>query len=144
MREFQTEQLTITREKLLRYAELSDDFNPIHVDPVFAAATPMGGIIAHGTLSLSLLMKALERAFGPPVNGAHQMDIKFRRPVREGDTVEAGGSRLDDGQFSVWVRNQRGEIVIDGFARLSTLCTSAHVVDADVHLSHTNSDRVTK
>ena len=144
MQQFETVSLTVTREKLLRYAELSDDFNPIHVDPVFAATTPMGGIIAHGTLSLSLLMEAVERTFGPPANGAYEMDVRFRRPVREGDTVEAGGSRLDDGQFSVWVRNQCGEIVIDGFARLSTLNKSGHTAESDEHISHSNADRVTK
>jgi len=46
---------TISRDidmaAILAYAEITGDFNPIHVDPAFAATTAMGGVIAHGTLS---------------------------------------------------------------------------------------------
>ena len=47
--------LRADRQAILAYAELTGDFNPIHVDPEFAAKTPMGGVIAHGTLSLNLI-----------------------------------------------------------------------------------------
>jgi len=110
--------LAIDRNTLLRYAELSNDYNPIHVDPEFAASTPLGGIIAHGTLSLNLLLEAIERTFGRPTDSAHELDIRFRAPVREGDLVEAGGAQRADGDFDVWVRNQHGEAVIEGIATI--------------------------
>jgi acyl dehydratase len=42
-----------------RYAELSGDFNPIHVDPSYAAKTPFGRTVAHGPLVLQTFFDAL-------------------------------------------------------------------------------------
>jgi acyl dehydratase len=50
-----TEWATMTQGEVDRFAELTGDFNPIHVDPAHAAQTMFGGTIAHGFLSLSLL-----------------------------------------------------------------------------------------
>ena len=46
---------TIDQSMVNAFADLTDDHNPVHVDPDFAAGTPFGGTIAHGFLSLSLL-----------------------------------------------------------------------------------------
>jgi len=80
----------------------------------------MGGIIAHGTLSLNLIWQALEQTLGKPVGCQYATDIRFRVPVRENDIVEAGGERIAPDTFAVWVRNQAGVTVIDGVA---TICT---------------------
>jgi 3-hydroxybutyryl-CoA dehydratase len=109
--------LTINQERLLQYADLSNDFNPIHTDPAFAAATPLGGIIAHGTLSVTLLLESIELTFGTSRPLDYVLDVRFKRPVRIGDQVEAGGERQPDGSFTLWVRNQHGEAVIEGSAR---------------------------
>jgi 3-hydroxybutyryl-CoA dehydratase len=42
-----------------RYAELSGDFNPIHVDPSYAAKTPLGRTVAHGPIVLQAFFDAL-------------------------------------------------------------------------------------
>ena len=49
------------------------------------------------------------------------LDVRFARPVHEGDTVEAGGCAIDGrpGAYEVWVRNQEGMNVIEGEARYS-------------------------
>ena len=47
--------LEITQERVNQFAEATNDFQFIHVDPEKAAQTPFGGPIAHGYLSLSLL-----------------------------------------------------------------------------------------
>src|SRR5512140_3275116 len=75
------------------YAELTGDFNPIHLDPVFAASTPMGGVIAHGTLSICLLWQAVVRTFGAAAFEAPELDIRFLKPVRAGETLTAGGEQ---------------------------------------------------
>jgi acyl dehydratase len=119
-RELKPVTLIVEREAILRYADLTGDHNPIHVDPVFAATTAMGGMIAHGTLSLNLIWQALAATFGREALHGAALDIRFVRPVRVGDTVQAGGRATDAGaaSFDVWVRNQKGENVIEGAATL--------------------------
>ncbi|MGB3071583.1 MAG: MaoC family dehydratase [Ottowia sp.] len=108
--------LHVTLEAVRAYAGLTDDFNPIHLDAEFAAASPMNGRIAHGTLSLGVLWQALARSgVGPD---GYLLDIRFLRPVRLGDRVTAGGDLASDSvTFDVWVRNDRDDIVIAGTAR---------------------------
>ncbi|MGV6806465.1 MAG: MaoC family dehydratase [bacterium] len=109
--------LKVTSELISGYAVVSDDFNPIHLDPEYAAASPMKGIIAHGTISLNLIWQSLEQTFGnQPVDHA-MSDVRFKAPVRENDVLEAGGEILADGAIEVWVRNQDGVKVIEGHAK---------------------------
>lgn len=113
--------LKVDRQAILAYAQITGDFNPIHVDPEFAARTPLGGVIAHGTLSLNLIWQSLAATFGSEALRGAAIDIRFTKPVREGDMVEAGGRRSVDApeRFDVWVRNQDGINVIEGTAVLS-------------------------
>ena len=109
--------LRITQTGIEHYAELSDDYNPIHIDPVFAATTALGGTIAHGTLSLNLLLESIEQTFGMPLSGSHKLSVRFKAPVRDGDIVEVGGQPSDGGNYDIWVRNHHGVAVIEGTAR---------------------------
>jgi acyl dehydratase len=106
----------IDRAAIQLYAKISDDFNPLHLDPEFAATTPMKGIIAHGMLSLNLIWQSLRRALGDD-DTALALDVRFVRPVREDDVVTAGGARAGEG-YDVWVRNHHGETVIAGRAEI--------------------------
>ena len=56
--------LTVDQAAILLYAQITDDFNPIHVDPEFAATTPLGQVIAHGMLSANLIIQAIALRFG--------------------------------------------------------------------------------
>lgn len=119
-RTLQPVRLSVDMPAILAYAEITGDFNPLHVDPVFAAGTPMGGVIAHGTMSLNLVWQAISRTFGPELAARSAIDVRFARPVRVGDVVEAGGTESAErpGEFEVWVRNQEGVAVIEGSATL--------------------------
>jgi len=63
------------------YAELSTDFNPVHLDPEFAAGTQFGQRIVHGMLVSSLFSALLGQHL--PGEGSIYMgqNIKFRAPV---------------------------------------------------------------
>lgn len=99
------------------FAVLSDDFNPIHVDRAFAMASPMGGLIAHGPMSMGLLWQSLYRALGDDIVGM-SLDVRFLRPVREDDVIRAGGKLKPgvDGTYELWVHNQKDELVVTGEA----------------------------
>ena len=110
--------LTVSEDEINQYAAITDDYNPIHLDADFAGRTPMGGVIAHGTMSLGLIWQMLRRNFGGERLATAELSIRFVRPVRPGDRVSAGGQPAEDGSISVWVRNQDGAEVIVGSARL--------------------------
>ena len=115
--------LLVDRAAIRRYADVTQDFNPIHLDPEFAARTPMGGVIAHGMLSLSLIWQSLQATFGTAQMAGITLDVRFIRPVREDDRVSATGARIGETTtYDVWVRVERDvgapETVISGTATL--------------------------
>ena len=54
--------LSVAQDLIDRFAELADDYNPIHTDPDFAKDSPMGQIIAHGSLSIGLIWNSIEKS----------------------------------------------------------------------------------
>jgi len=56
-----TEWAEMTQERVNAFADVTDDHNFIHIDVERARATPFGGTIAHGFLTLSLLAPATQQ-----------------------------------------------------------------------------------
>lgn len=109
---------TATPEAVAKYAELTDDFNPIHLDPAFAAATPFGQPIAQGTLTLNLVWQSLRETFGPAALPGMEIDVRFAAPVRVGETVTATGQPRpgNDAVYDVAVTASDGTVVLSGTA----------------------------
>ena len=108
--------LEVSQQTIQSYAMLTNDYNPIHLDADFASKTPMGGVIAHGTMSVSLIFRSLEDTFPDLDFVDMSIDIKFTSPVRIGDVVRAGGVAIPDrpSHFEVWVRGQDDGVRIAG------------------------------
>lgn len=80
---------TISEADILLFSAVSTDVNAIHLDDEYARGTQFGGRIAHGMLSASLISAVLgNRLPGPGVIYMSQ-SLRFRAPVRIGDTVRA-------------------------------------------------------
>lgn len=81
--------VTVTEARIQRFAEASDDFNPVHVDEAFAAKTAYRGRIAHGLLSASFGSAVVGTIL--PGAGAIYLGqtLAFHKPVRIGDVVTA-------------------------------------------------------
>jgi len=80
---------TITDADIVLFAGVSMDSNAVHMDEEFGRTTMFGGRIAHGMLTASLLSSVLgNRLPGPGVIYMSQ-SLRFRAPVRPGDTVHA-------------------------------------------------------
>lgn len=111
----QTLELTTSLETTLAYAELTADFNPIHVNPDFAAQTPYGKPIAHGTMALNLVLEAAARTFGRsrPLGA---LAVRFIRPVPVGRAIRAGGNLVDPsrGAYEVFVEMEDGMRTLEG------------------------------
>jgi acyl dehydratase len=124
---------TITEADVVRFAGLSGDFNPLHLDVEAAKKGPFGRPIAHGLLGLSVASGLASQS--PRVDTLAFLAIlewKFLKPIAFGDTVrvisrvEAREPRARGRRGVVtWHRrliNQFGETVQEG--RIQTLVRS--------------------
>lgn len=113
----------ITQAKISRYAMVSGDGNPIHIDPDFAAKSAFRGPVAHGMLLLAYVSEMLTAAFGRDWPRSGRLKIRFRGPARPGDTVTASGriETLEAGNAvcAIECRNQDGDVLISGGAEVS-------------------------
>ncbi len=91
-----SEWLEVTQDRVNTFADATDDDQWIHVDVERAKAGPFGGPIAHGFLTLSLLIplwtELLElRGIGMAVNyGLNK--VRFPSPVPVGSRIRLGAS----------------------------------------------------
>jgi 3-hydroxybutyryl-CoA dehydratase len=83
----------IDQERILKWAELSGDFNSLHVDPQYAKKTPFKGTIAHGPMSLAFLNELMMQWAGErwPAGG-RLLDVRFRAPIRPGERIRVTGT----------------------------------------------------
>lgn len=79
----------VSQAAIDRYAEVSGDFNPLHVEPKFAATSTFGRTIAHGMMTMAFLMNRVEaeRASTRLAYGG-EVDVRFLEPVFAEETVE--------------------------------------------------------
>src|SRR5262245_45932360 len=82
---------TIAEADVLLFAGLAGDFNPLHVDEEFAAATEFGTRLAHGPLVLSIAIGLMSQLNLIDGTALALLDLKwdFKGPVKIGDTIHA-------------------------------------------------------
>jgi 3-hydroxybutyryl-CoA dehydratase len=111
----------VTEADVLRFAEVSGDHNPVHLDEAYAEATRFKGRIAHGMLTAGYISALLGNALPGPGSIYDSQSLNFKRPVRIGDevttrvTIEA----IDEAKGLVTVATActvRGKAVLDGQA----------------------------
>lgn len=80
---------TITEADIAMFAAVSGDTNPVHIDAEYAATTMFKTRIAHGMLSAGLISAVLGTRLPGPGTVYLGQTLKFRAPVKLGDTVTA-------------------------------------------------------
>ena len=114
--------ITITQSLIDAYAAISGDFNPVHVDPAFAATTPFGATIAHGCIPMEPIFRLVQARLGLPVMPqGSRMKLRYLRPAHPGDTIGIVVTGAHDDGFDFQCVNQRGETVIEGNVRFEPL-----------------------
>ena len=76
----------VTQEDFDRFARISGDDNPIHVDAAFAARTRWGRTLAHGMMLYSLVVHFI-RAELLPGSVELEQDLVFPGPIFAGDEL---------------------------------------------------------
>ncbi len=79
----------VTDEDIEMFAQVSTDYNPVHMDDDYARDTIFEGRIAHGMLTAGLISAVIGEQL--PGHGTVYMgqSLKFLAPVRPGDMVRA-------------------------------------------------------
>jgi acyl dehydratase len=112
----------VTRTQIVRYAGSSRDFNPMHHDEPLAQAAGMGGVFAHGMMSMAFLGQMVKEWCGH--ERLQKMTVRFMNLTRPGDVLTCKGKVTKkyqkDGknlvECDIYAQNQRNEIVTKGSA----------------------------
>jgi 3-hydroxybutyryl-CoA dehydratase len=80
---------TVTEADIVLYSGISGDTNPVHLDQEFAKSTMFKGRIAHGMLTAGFISAVLGTKLPGPGSIYLSQSLKFKAPVRIGDTVRA-------------------------------------------------------
>lgn len=121
---------TVTKERILAYADLTGDHTPVHVDDDYANKSHFGSIVAHGLFGLSIadgLKTQSDYRFLPGMSLGWTWD--FAGPIRVNDVLHVKfsvGSLRESKSKPGWgivvlpseLINQRGEVVQKGEHRL--------------------------
>jgi 3-hydroxybutyryl-CoA dehydratase len=116
---------TITEADIVLFAGVSGDNNAVHTNEEFAATTQFGGRIAHGFLTASVISAAVANRLPGPGTVYLGQQLRFRAPVRPGDTVHATVTVKSVDLLKARVVLEtvccvRGTVVIDGEATVMT------------------------
>lgn len=114
-------QIQVTDKMVRQFAEMSGDFNPIHLDEEYAKTTRFGRRIAHGMIVAALFSRALNESLGQ--GGVYLgQSLKFVNPVFIDDiltiTVTVTGLRKEKGIASAETiaTKQNGDVCVKGEA----------------------------
>ncbi len=115
---------TFTAEDVERFAEVSGDFSPLHMDAEYAGTTPFRGRVVHGMLLAALFSQLV----GMRIPGRHALylgqDLAFRLPVRLGETIRASAKVTAKTEatrtivLATEIRNAEGKVAVSGTARV--------------------------
>jgi acyl dehydratase len=115
----------IQQIQLTRYAGASGDFNPIHQDDEFAKAAGMGGVFAHGMLTMGFVAQCVTDWAG--AGTVKKIGVRFAGLVRLKDVITCRGRVLGKSskngthliEVELSAENQKGEKVVTGKATVT-------------------------
>lgn len=116
--------LVIEQARVDQFADATDDHQFIHVDAERAAASPFGGTIAHGFLTLALIPRLIDGLMLAPEGTRMTVNygleaVRFIQPVRVGARVRLHLALLDATQKRAgqWLLRARATLEIEGQAQ---------------------------
>jgi len=114
----------ISERMVQDYAEVSGDYNPIHLDEDYAKKTEFKNKIVHGMLLISNITEIMFKNFGNSWNKNGTLKIKFRNPLPVNSNLETNlkikkFDKNKDGTLytcEVMCNDHDGNILISGIA----------------------------
>ena len=130
-----SEWLLIDQDRIDAFADVTNDHQFIHVDPDAAAQTPFGSTIAHGFLTLSLVIPMFYEVAVYPENMVMGINyglnkVRFLAPVKVGSRIRlqatlVGVSERSSGRFlqthdlTVEIEGERKPALVGQFLTLT-------------------------
>jgi acyl dehydratase len=114
--------MTVTADHVRQYAEITGDYNPLHFDEAFVAATKFGRLVAQGGLTTGILHALVAMDMPGPGTVFLSQNWKFTAPVYIGDTITAEAEVLSLHatkpvcQLRIVIQRDGGEVVLEGEA----------------------------
>ncbi|UTW51404.1 MaoC family dehydratase [bacterium SCSIO 12827] len=114
---------TISESDILIFAGVSGDTNPVHLNHEFASETMFEGCIAHGLLTASYISTVIGTKMPGPGCIYVGQTLKFKGPVKAGDTVIARATIMEKIDAKKFVKIQTqclvgDKVVLDGEATI--------------------------
>jgi 3-hydroxybutyryl-CoA dehydratase len=116
---------TVSEADIYLYAGVTGDFNPAHINEVYAGKTFFKSRIAHGMLSGGFISAVIANLLPGPGTIYMRQELNFLAPVRIGDTITAKVEIIDINAEKNRIRLkttcviQDGTLVVDGEALVS-------------------------
>lgn len=112
----------ITDEDIIKFSEVSEDRNPLHLDEEYAKKTIFKERIAHGMLSASLISAVLGNKLPGEGSIYLEQNLKFIKPVFLGDIITARVEIIEVKDKNITLEtncyNQNNKIVLSGKAKI--------------------------
>ena len=112
----------VTEDIGVKFADVSNDHNPVHLDEAYAMATPFKGRIAHGMLLAAYISAVLGNQLPGPGSIYVNQSLSFKAPVRYGDTITTVAEIFEiipernRIKLKTTCTNQNGQVVLEGEA----------------------------
>jgi len=105
-----TDWFQIDQDRINQFADVTEDHQFIHVDPIRAADSPFNGTIVHGMLTLSMIIHFCDN-FVPSIEGVRMVinygfdRVRFAAPVKVDGRVRAAAKLIE-------VKERSGQILV--------------------------------
>jgi len=115
---------TISETDLYLFCRISGDFNPLHVDEMYASRKLFKGRLVHGMLVASLISNVLGMKLPGPGTVYISQNLKFLAPVYVGDTITTSVEVIEKIPeknhivLRTFCVNQEEKVVLDGEAKV--------------------------
>ncbi|MGO1501265.1 MAG: MaoC family dehydratase [Marinobacter sp.] len=117
------ETFLLGQEDFNRFADLSGDHNPIHVDPEYSSGTRFGATVSHGMLLFTVVRGSVQRHF--PEHQLIEQQLMFPAPAYADETLTlliegAQNYSAPNLELKTRVLKADGNTCLEGYCRLET------------------------
>lgn len=122
--QYHEEQFIVTEEEGRRFAEITKDFNPIHLDETYVQNFRFGKKIVHGMLVGGFISGVIGNKFPGPGSVYMGQDFWFRKPIFYNTKiiVRVEIVKIDHDKKRIYLKtvckSESGEMLIEGNAKV--------------------------